>query len=1000
MSALNHAKGWNHSPPRPRLTKQSLNPRFCPSSRPSVQDWNRLPTTGTTYDTFPNPTRKLETVTEPKVLPKFSLSSLEGVRKLGMTQMEHYVGKNLEDRGGLPRVTNMVKNYMDSLRDIAIDRPPSCQEPDVPGQGTRQRDQSLKQEHQGCRHMREITYRMFDSPYNTCNSCHHDLPPQTVEYTEMDEVPFTAYQDTTVRPGYQDTMMVSATLPTEGLVLMEPDREKQPPLLAMPYAISNMTSRYKNADLKKDTLDSKRRHMKVGKYLVYNTGEDLIFIKKGETVGHCTLIYQDSMDDYLNEMGHMAKEARADKVEWKRKRTRCRKDEPQKITETQPLSDEWVKEAFKLSDNKVLKDKPEVMGQLVKVLAKHGPAFKGGPHRAQETIQQGAGRTHWIMARVELKDDSKGPTHVKQRRMHPHDEDLLSSQLALWIEQGVIEPCESQWNSALLSVSKKDSTLKRFCIDLRPLNKQCKKLSVFQGSIETNLDWLHGSVLYSAFNMSSGFMAVPLEASSKQYFAFTMPKQGTYAFSVLLFGWVNSPAFYARFINRLVSTMPVGSTLAYVDDILLHSKEASGIHMVQLIDQFLARVEQSGAKIQVAKTALMKDQVNYLGFIVGKAGITMNRQYCSALLDFPPPTSGKGLARFQGMVGFYRQFLPGLSEILTRLHTKKYENPWTRMSDEDLMDFYKIKDKLINSEALASPDFSDLDKYPLIMGLDFSIQAMCVTISQIQKCLDGLLRRRLLFCMGRKCSTSGQNWSSHHGESATFIWGLTTYAWLLKRAPFLVETDSMSVKYIDNMKSSRGVHARWAELISSYCVSRCPSHLPEPTQEELDIEKDWEADPPPNLDLEKLVNKAAQLQVRPERICQIHEDAIQMNLVFNNGKVEMGWERPEEDERHQPERDKQLETMISELHQETKEEPGIWVHDWNWTQTAERPTAQRDHAYDSEIFYLDDERETEDAKVAYSYDEKHLGAVNEEEKDEPKPRFEPRRSGRLWAPTQ
>ena len=131
-------------------------------------------------------------------------------------------------------------------------------------------------------------------------------------------------------------------------------------------------------------------------------------------MGHCTLIYQDSMDNYLNEMGHMAKEARADKVEWKRKITQCREDEPQKIVETQPLSNELVKEAFKLSDNKVLKDKPELMGQLVKVLAKHGPAFEGGPHRAQETIQQGAGRTHWITARVELKDDSKGPTHVKQ----------------------------------------------------------------------------------------------------------------------------------------------------------------------------------------------------------------------------------------------------------------------------------------------------------------------------------------------------------------------------------------------------------------------------------------------------------------------------------------------------------------------------------------------------------------------------------------------------------
>ena len=206
----------------------------------------------------------------------------------------------------------------------------------------------------------------------------------------------------------------------------------------------------------------------------------------------------------------------------------------------------------------------------------------------KETCKQGAGRTHWITARVELRDDTIGPAHIKQRGMHPHDKDLLSSQLALWIKQGVIKPCESQWNSALLAVSRKDSTLKRFCIDLRPLNKQCKKLSVFQGSIDTNLDRLHRSILYSAFDMSSGFMAVPLEDSSKQYFAFTTPNQGTYAFSVLPFRWINSPAFYARFINRLMSTMPVGSTWAYIDNILLHSKEASGIHMVQLIDQFLS----------------------------------------------------------------------------------------------------------------------------------------------------------------------------------------------------------------------------------------------------------------------------------------------------------------------------------------------------------------------------------------------------------------------------
>ena len=205
---------------------------------------------------------------------------------------------------------------------------------------------------------------------------------------------------------------------------------------------------------------------------------------------------------------------------------------------------------------------------------------------------------------------------------------------------------------------------------------------------------------------------------------------------------------------------------------------------------------------------------------------------------------------------------------------------------------------------------------------------MCVTISQVQKCLDGQFRRRLLFCSGRKCSPSGQNWLSHHGESATFVWGLATYAWLLKQAPFLVETDSMSVKYIDTMKNSRGVHARWAELIGSYsfsithakvimedCVSRCPSHLPEPTQAELDMEKDWEPDPPPHLDLEILAAKSAKLQVRPERICHLEGEQICMNMMFGPNEVRVSWERAELHEDKPPDWEEELNTTINALHQ-------------------------------------------------------------------------------------
>ena len=133
-------------------------------------------------------------------IPQFSESSISKLKSQGLTQMEQYVGRNLEDRGGLGRVKEVAKNYVESLGDIATDRPPSCHEPDIPGQGTKQRDQHLKTDKRKDEYMKEINHKMISTSVNTCNSCNHDLPPEDKEYAEMEDTPFSSYQDVTIRP--------------------------------------------------------------------------------------------------------------------------------------------------------------------------------------------------------------------------------------------------------------------------------------------------------------------------------------------------------------------------------------------------------------------------------------------------------------------------------------------------------------------------------------------------------------------------------------------------------------------------------------------------------------------------------------------------------------------------------------------------------------------------------------------------------------------------------
>ena len=122
---------------------------------------------------------------------------------------------------------------------------------------------------------------------------------------------------------------------------------------------------------------------------------------------------------------------------------------------------------------------------------------------------------------------------------------------------------------------------------------------------------------------------------------------------------------------RLISTLPVGKALSYIDDVLLYSEDPTGRQMVRLIGKFLDRVIQSGGKINVAKSEFLRTKVKYLGFVVGKNGILMDPKYRQALVDFPLPKLPKALARFLGMVQYYKHFLKDLSKDSADLHKLK-----------------------------------------------------------------------------------------------------------------------------------------------------------------------------------------------------------------------------------------------------------------------------------------------------------------------------------------
>ena len=149
-----------------------------------------------------------------------------------------------------------------------------------------------------------------------------------------------------------------------------------------------------------------------GTYMVYNTSQEAMILPKNLTVGWCQLVLQPNQDAYVQEIAAMQQERCTEQQEeanyhhlatMKLEERRKIRKEQADLSLEEKLSKDWVLDNFRIRDNPIIKDNPEVGEQLMEVLQQKGNAFEGGAARDHVIGQVVAGRTDWIVARVELK---------------------------------------------------------------------------------------------------------------------------------------------------------------------------------------------------------------------------------------------------------------------------------------------------------------------------------------------------------------------------------------------------------------------------------------------------------------------------------------------------------------------------------------------------------------------------------------------------------------------
>ena len=119
----------------------------------------------------------------------------------------------------------------------------------------------------------------------------------------------------------------------------------------------------------------------------------------------------------------------------------------------------------------------------------------------------------------------------------------------------------------------------------------------------------------------------------------------------MLMGLKISADVFQRKLSMLFQDMPY--VLVYIDDILVITKDSYEQHL-QAVHKMLNKLSEAGIQLNIDKPFFVKDQVDYLGYVISRSSITPQTSKVQLIVDMPRPNTVTQVKRFIGMINFYR----------------------------------------------------------------------------------------------------------------------------------------------------------------------------------------------------------------------------------------------------------------------------------------------------------------------------------------------------------
>jgi len=117
------------------------------------------------------------------------------------------------------------------------------------------------------------------------------------------------------------------------------------------------------------------------------------------------------------------------------------------------------------------------------------------------------------------------------------------------------------------------------------------------------------------------------------------------------FGLTNTPSTFQDMMNHILSDLLDVGVLAYMDDILTYAKTEE--EHDRLVKEVLGRLQAQGLAVSPEKCLWKAQEVEFLGYVIGRNGIAMSQEKVEAVLSWEEPKSLSETQSFLGFANFY-----------------------------------------------------------------------------------------------------------------------------------------------------------------------------------------------------------------------------------------------------------------------------------------------------------------------------------------------------------